>query len=151
MPIRTKDFAGCVIMNEDDKFLLVHHTYGNKEWTLPGGVAEDGEPAWDAMKRECREEIGVEVEGQLAGLFFLSHRNAYGFIFRATFVSGVPTPDGKEIDEIGYFDLKRLPSPMSNFTIQRIEDVLSSGSNICRRTQHISDYRAGDPESVRDH
>ncbi len=110
---------------------------------------EDGEPAWEAMKRECREEIGVEVEGPLAGVYFLSHRNAYGFIFRATSMSGVPAPDGEEIDEIGYFGLERLPSPMSNFTIQRIEDVLDSGGKVCLRTQHISNYCVGDPESIR--
>lgn len=149
MSIRTKDFAGCVILNDEDKVLLVHHTYGGKEWTLPGGVVEDGEPAWEAMKRECREEIGVEVEGSLAAVYFLSHRNAYGFVFRATSMTGVPAPDGKEIDAIGYFGLEQLPSPMSSFTIQRIEDVVGSRAKVCLRTQHISDYRVGDPESIR--
>ena len=101
----TKDFAGCVILDNGNRFLLVHHTYGSKEWTLPGGVVEDGELSWEAMKRECREEIGVEVEGSPAGVYFLSHRNAYGFIFRATGASGVPAPDGIEIDALGYFGL----------------------------------------------
>ena len=145
----TKDFTGCVISDGHGRVLLVHHTYGNKEWTLPGGVVEDGEPAWEAMKRECREEIGVEIEGSLAAVYFMAHRNAYGFVFRATSMSGLPAPDGEEIDGIGYFGLEQLPSPMSNFTIQRIEDVLQSEDTVHLRTQHISDYRVGDPEKIR--
>ena len=144
----TKDFAGCVISDGHGRVLLVHHTYGKKEWTLPGGVVEDGEPAWEAMKRECQEEIGVEVESSLAGVYFLSHRNAYGFIFKATTVFGVPTPDGKEIDSIGYFDRKQLPSPMSNFTIQRIEDAYQFGARVFLRKQHVSDYQVGDPKLI---
>ena len=149
MSSRTKDFAGCVILDDHDRVLLVHHTYGKKEWTLPGGVVEDGESAWEAMKRECQEEIGVEVESSLAGVYFLSHRNAYGFIFKAATLSGVPTPDQKEIDAIGYFGLEQLPSPMSNFTVQRIEDACQFRTRVFLRTQHISDYHVGNPKSIR--
>ena len=30
-------------------------------WELPGGKIEDGERAEDALVRECREELGVEI------------------------------------------------------------------------------------------
>ena len=62
---------------------------------------------------------------------------------------GVPTPDQKEIDAIGYFGLEQLPSPMSNFTIQRIEDAYHFRTRVFLRTQHISDYRVGNPKSIR--
>lgn len=33
-------------------------------WEFPGGKVEDGESDADAVVRECREELGVEVECQ---------------------------------------------------------------------------------------
>ena len=39
-------------------------------WSLPGGLIELGETAEDAVRREVREECGIEVEvGPLFGLF----------------------------------------------------------------------------------
>jgi 8-oxo-dGTP diphosphatase len=37
-------------------------------WEFPGGKVEDGESEADALVRECREEMGIEVAvGQLIG------------------------------------------------------------------------------------
>ncbi|SFT05951.1 8-oxo-dGTP diphosphatase [Paenibacillus sp. BC26] len=97
---RTSDATGCTIFDEFGRILLVHHTYGKKKWAIPGGVVESGESSWEAAVRECREEIKIEVTDlSLSGVYFLSHRDAYVFIFRANEFSGIPTPDGKEINE----------------------------------------------------
>ncbi|HVG18511.1 MAG TPA: NUDIX hydrolase [Blastocatellia bacterium] len=45
-----------------DNSVLLHRAEGDDFWTFPGGRAEFGEPAAQTLKREMREEIGVEVE-----------------------------------------------------------------------------------------
>ena len=81
---RTSDSAGCTIFDESGRILLVHHTYGKQKWAIPGGVVVSGESSWEAAIRECREELQIEMTDlSLCGLYFLSHRNAYVFIYRA--------------------------------------------------------------------
>lgn len=49
-----------VAVHEDS--VLLHRAEGDDFWTLPGGRAEFGEPAERTLKREMREEIGIDVE-----------------------------------------------------------------------------------------
>jgi ADP-ribose pyrophosphatase YjhB (NUDIX family) len=45
-----------------DDSILLHQGEGEAFWILPGGRAELGEPAEQTLRREMKEEIGVEVE-----------------------------------------------------------------------------------------
>lgn len=47
--------------------ILLHKEAGAPYWSLPGGRTHLGEPSPDTLRREMREEIGVDVEvGPLA-------------------------------------------------------------------------------------
>jgi 8-oxo-dGTP diphosphatase len=50
----------ALIPDDNGKFLMVKENNGI--WDLPGGRLENGEAILDALKRECLEEIGVNVE-----------------------------------------------------------------------------------------
>ena len=54
----------AAVVIEDDKVILVRRgrppAYG--EWSLPGGAVELGETLANAVVREVKEEIGLEVE-----------------------------------------------------------------------------------------
>jgi 8-oxo-dGTP pyrophosphatase MutT (NUDIX family) len=143
--VRTKDAAGFVLFDEQGRVLLVHQTYGEKKWHIPGGVQEEGEAAWETAIREAKEELNINIEPSdccLSGMYFLPHRNAYAFIFTASAWSGVPIPDGNEIDEITYFNINELPSPMENFIIERIQGVVSMRKpNVIFKRHHVSDYK----------
>lgn len=59
----------AVIVREDGSVLLIHRLKGGTEyWVFPGGGMEDSDAtSEDALRRECREELGVEV--RIIGLF----------------------------------------------------------------------------------
>ena len=51
------------VILEDGKLLLVRHSKGDRSyWLLPGDGVEYGESLADALRREMREETGLDVE-----------------------------------------------------------------------------------------
>lgn len=55
--------AGALIFNHEGKVLLLKHRFRvGSSWGVPGGFLEAGEQPEEAMRRELREEIGLEVE-----------------------------------------------------------------------------------------
>src|SRR5678816_2661152 len=59
------EVAAAVIQRPDGAFLLAQRPPGKVYagyWEFPGGKAEPGEPAAQALSRELHEELGIEVE-----------------------------------------------------------------------------------------
>ena len=55
--------AGAIIFNNEGKVLLLKHRFrAGSGWGIPGGFLEVGEQPEEAMRRELREEIGLEVD-----------------------------------------------------------------------------------------
>ena len=55
--------AGAVIFNDKGEVLLLKHRFrAGSGWGLPGGFMEKGEQPIDALRRELREEIALEVD-----------------------------------------------------------------------------------------
>ena len=53
--------VGAVVRNDRGEVLLIERA-DNGLWALPGGAQEIGESVTDAVRREVREETGIEVE-----------------------------------------------------------------------------------------
>ena len=65
MTQRLVDVAAAVIERPDGSFLLAQRPPGKVYagyWEFPGGKVEPGEPVADALDRELREELGIDVE-----------------------------------------------------------------------------------------
>jgi ADP-ribose pyrophosphatase YjhB (NUDIX family) len=72
--------VGAVIVR-DGKALLIKrgHEPRKGEWSLPGGIVEVGESLLDALRREVREETGLEVTiGPHIETFDRVHRDSDG-------------------------------------------------------------------------
>ena len=109
--------ARCVasVLIRDDKVLLVKRLPRRKVypdlWDLPGGHIEGDESAEEALRREAREELGVEVqEYRELGTVLDPVEPADIDVFAISAWRGEPTnaaPD--EHSEIGWFTEDRLP------------------------------------------
>ena len=68
-------------------------------WEFPGGKCKSGEPYEDCVKREVREELGVEVE--VLGLYrMIDHvypdRTVQLYFYRCRIVAGEPKAIGSQ-------------------------------------------------------
>lgn len=54
--------VGALIVNEEGKILLARSHKWYDKYTLPGGHIEVGESMVDAVRREVKEEVGLDIE-----------------------------------------------------------------------------------------
>ena len=57
---RKRSGSGAIILNEDNKILMLKTTY-KKNYEIPGGVVEKNESPRECCKREIKEEIGLDL------------------------------------------------------------------------------------------
>lgn len=80
--------VGCLVRNDQGQVLLIKHY--KRGWEIPQGRVEEGENLLDALRREVREEAGVEIEpGPLAAVWsMLTPPSAVIFTFLGRYQSG---------------------------------------------------------------
>lgn len=109
--------AHAVITDEAGRVLLLKATYGSLAWGLPGGALEPGETIHDCVRRECAEELGVDVAlRHLTGVYYHRVPNSHAFIFRAALPEGAAIRLSDEhsafrftpLDELGAVQRRRV-------------------------------------------
>lgn len=107
-----KTTAGCIIEKDNNVLLaLRNHEPFKGYWCLPGGHVEYNERAIDAVKREVKEEIGIDVNPK----FFCYDDEIFKKInWHAVVLVFVSGPMGKikrqkkEVKDIRWFDKKGI-------------------------------------------
>ena len=86
------------------------------KWDTPGGFLEEGEAPLDGLKRELREETGLEIEpGEFIGALIdlYGDRPEAQFVlslnWAARILGGTPAP-ADDVSEICWFASDELPS-----------------------------------------
>ncbi len=103
--------AATVVLTRGDKVLLGRRTIEPRRgyWTLPGGYVELGESAEEAVVREAKEEVGVDVRVErLLGLHSGAPSAVAVALFEGTIVGGEPAPL-HEVDQVGFFRPEDAP------------------------------------------
>lgn len=116
--------AAAVITNGQGEVLLLNHVLRPKSgWGLPGGFIEHGEQPDEGIKREIREETGIEMNG----LRMLSVRTAgtHIEILFTAIGAGTPQVKSREIKELGWFGSGQMPKKMNAAQKALVEQVLS--------------------------
>ncbi len=120
--LRRPDVQGVkCVLTDGDRVLLVRHTYGHREWDLPGGAVRSREPPLQTAQREMQEELGVQVSdwqpiGELREV--IDHRRDTMHCFTAE-IGGMPiTMDRCELQAVSWFDRERLPRELGRFVVR---------------------------------
>jgi ADP-ribose pyrophosphatase YjhB (NUDIX family) len=114
--------AAGIVLNEAGEVLLLNHLLRPASgWGLPGGFVNAGEQAEDALRREIREETGIDLRGvELVRIRTLGRH--VEVIFRAVAV-GEPRVQSREIIELGWFKIDEMPPEMAldqQFIVDRV-------------------------------
>ncbi len=54
--------VGALILNQKNEILLIQQAKWNDQYCIPGGHVEYKESIEEAIKREVREEVGIDIE-----------------------------------------------------------------------------------------
>lgn len=112
--VRRPQSAGVkCVFTQGDRVLLVRHTYGHREWNLPGGTVRRGEPPSATASREMHEELGVTVTdwtdiGRLAAT--IDYRRDTMHLFHVELDGQQITMNRCELAAARWFSCRALPT-----------------------------------------
>jgi ADP-ribose pyrophosphatase YjhB (NUDIX family) len=112
--------VSCLIVSGDE-ILLIRHTYGRSAWTLAGGGLRKTETKEEGVKREVKEELGLNITPEYIGEFTRNaeHKIDTVFCFVARVEKKEPEIDRREIREAKWWNINNLPKDHST-NLQRV-------------------------------
>ncbi len=118
--------SAVALVDPDGRILLAKRPEGKTLaglWEFPGGKVEDGESPEDALIRELKEELGIDVETScLAPLTFASHAYQDFYLLMPLYVcrrwKGIAHgAEGQELKWVKAKDLRHYPMPPADLPL----------------------------------
>ena len=121
--------AGAVVTDDRGRVLLLKHRFRpGAGWGMPGGFLERGEQPEAALRRELREEIGLEVEQlELFTVRSFKKTKQVEIIFRAKAL-GVTEQLSFEIQKAAWFFSEEFPEGLPKDQAKLIKRALVDGA-----------------------
>jgi len=128
--------CGALIINNKNETLLVKRGLKSKNevgvWSKPGGAVEFGEKVEDAVIREIKEELGIEIElikflGFTNQIIKEENQHWVTFNYLAKIINGEPQIlELEKTAEIKWFNLNDLPPNTTQNTVDSVQAYLKS-------------------------
>ncbi len=102
--------AVIIAIHKDDKLLMAKHSYNTKvNYALIAGFVEMGESIEEAVRREIKEEVGINIKNiQYMGSQPWPFPNSLMCAYKAEYESGEIQVDKKEIVEAKWFSKEEI-------------------------------------------
>jgi len=126
--------VAAVIVDDAGKVLLTQRV-DNGHWEPPGGVLELDESIEDGLRREIREETGLEIDiDQLTGVYKNMRRGIVALVFRCRLTD--PTAEvglSPEVRRFRWADARQAKAVMDEAYAVRVIDALATDGPIWRQ------------------
>lgn len=119
-------FVSCaaLVTNEKGEILLVKSPW--RGWEYPGGLIEPGETFQEALRREVREEAGVEIEiTGFVGICKNVEKDIVNIDFTARYVSGALTTSEESTEVVWAPPEQAMEMITFPLTKKRLNNMLS--------------------------
>jgi len=123
--------AGAIVTDGRGRVLLLKHRFRpGSGWGLPGGFIEHGEQPEEGLRRELREEVGLEVERlKLFTVRAFKRPKQVEIVFMAQAV-GNPDELNFEIQEAAWFLPGEFPPELPRDQYDLIKRALNDGASL---------------------
>lgn len=119
--------VAAVILDDDASQVLLIQRRDNGRWEPPGGVLELDESIEDGLRREVREETGVEIHIEaLGGVYKNMTRGIVALVYRCSAASA-PVTESEEAIAVAWHPVASVNNLMPSAYAVRIHDVLGHG------------------------
>lgn len=120
--------AGAVVLDERGRVLLLNHVFRKGSgWGLPGGFLNTGEQPEEGLRRELREEMGMELD-EVALVFVRTFKRPrqLEIIYRCRAHAAGAHAQSLEIKSAAWFELDQLPPELKRDQRHLIERALAT-------------------------
>ena len=124
--------AGALIFNDTGQVLLLKHRFrAGSGWGIPGGFLEAGEHAEQAVRRELREEVGLELEQvEIFTSRTFGRPSQVEILFRARVSANAEVnPQAMEVERAEWFAVRSLPDGLPKDQRVLVERAAAYGAN----------------------
>jgi mutator protein MutT len=120
--------AAAIVVDDQRRVLILKHRFRpGTGWGLPGGFIEAGEQPEDAVRRELREEVGLELASvEIVTTRTFKKPKQIEIVFKCR-PQGAALPQSIEIRNALWCSIDALPEGLPSDQCRLVRDTLNDG------------------------